>query len=104
MAVNLLPPNPSSLHPVPGVALGVDMAGGRKPNRKDLLVMRLAPGATVAAVFTQNRFCAAPVVLAKAHLQAQAQIAAMVVNTGNANAGTGDDAIRRALTACEAQA
>jgi glutamate N-acetyltransferase/amino-acid N-acetyltransferase len=104
MAVNLLPPNPSSLHPVAGVALGVAMAGVRKPNRKDLLVMRLAPGTTLAAVFTQNRFCAAPVILAKKHLQAHEQIAALVVNTGNANAGTGDDGIRRAVKVCDALA
>src|ERR1700716_504161 len=104
MAVNLLPPNPSSLHPVAGVALGVAVAGVRKPNRKDLLVMRLAPGTTLAAVFTQNRFCAAPVILAKEHLVAQTQIAALVVNTGNANAGTGDDGIRRALKVCAALA
>jgi glutamate N-acetyltransferase/amino-acid N-acetyltransferase len=104
MAVNLLPPNPNLLHPVPGVVLGVAMAGIRKPDRKDLLVVRLAPGTTVAAVFTQNRFCAAPVILAKEHLQAEGQIAALVVNTGNANAGTGDDGIRRAVRVCDALA
>ena len=104
MAVNLFPPDPSSLHPIPGVELGVAMAGVRKPNRKDVLVIRLAPGSEVAAVFTQNRFCAAPVILAKKHLQSEPGIAALVVNTGNANAGTGDDGIRRALRACDALA
>ncbi len=63
MAVNLSPPDPGALHAVAGVELGVAMAGIKKPDRKDLLVMRLSPGATVAGVFTQNRFCAAPVLV-----------------------------------------
>src|SRR5258706_5545116 len=104
MAVNLLPPDPGTLHSVPGVELGVAMAGVRKANRKDLLVMRLVPGSEVAAVFTQNRFCAAPVILAKKHLPSEPGIAALVVNTGNANAGTGDDGIKRALRVCDALA
>jgi glutamate N-acetyltransferase/amino-acid N-acetyltransferase len=78
------------------------MAGIKKPGRKDLLVMRFAPGAAVAGVFTRNRFCAAPVVLAKKHLKNE--VAALVVNTGNANAGTGEDGVRRALQVCEALA
>jgi glutamate N-acetyltransferase/amino-acid N-acetyltransferase len=102
MAVNLSPPNPAALHPVPGVELGVAMAGVRKASRKDLLVMRLAPGTAVAGVFTQNRFCAAPVILARKHLANEVQ--ALVVNTGNANAGTGEDGIRRALLVCDALA
>ncbi|HYR33802.1 MAG TPA: bifunctional glutamate N-acetyltransferase/amino-acid acetyltransferase ArgJ [Burkholderiales bacterium] len=102
MAVNLPPPDPASLHPVPGVELGVAMAGVRKASRKDLLVMRLAPGTAVAGVFTQNRFCAAPVIVAKKHLRNDVQ--ALVVNTGNANAGTGDEGVRRALQVCEALA
>mgnify|MGYP003694095131 CR=1 FL=1 len=95
MAVNLAPPDPASLHPVPGVELGVAMAGVRKADRKDLLVMRLAEGAAVAGVFTQNRFCAAPVILARKNL-AKGDIRALVVNTGNANAGTGADGLKRA--------
>jgi glutamate N-acetyltransferase / amino-acid N-acetyltransferase len=98
MAVNLPPPDPKSLHSVPGVELGIAMAGIKKPNRKDLLVMRLAPGATVAGVFTRNRFCAAPVLLAKKHLKNA--VHALVVNTGNANAGTGKDGLDRALSVC----
>jgi len=74
------------------------MAGVKKANRKDLLVMRLAPGAKVAGVFTQNRFCAAPVILAKRHLKNE--VRALVVNTGNANAGTGKDGLQRALRVC----
>ncbi len=101
MAVNLLPPDPRALHPVAGVELGVAMAGVRKPNRKDLLVVRLAKGTTVAGVFTRNRFCAAPVTLAKKHL-ASAQVRSLVVNTGIANAGTGKDGLKRAFQVCTA--
>jgi len=104
MAVNLAPPDPSQLHPVAGVELGVAMAGVKKPDRKDLMVMRLAPGTTIAGVFTRNRYCAAPVLLAKRHLGAAKGVRALVVNTGNANAGTGADGERRALRVCEALA
>jgi glutamate N-acetyltransferase / amino-acid N-acetyltransferase len=102
VAVNLETPNADSLFPIPGVELGVAMAGIKKPGRKDLLVMRLAPGSTVAGVFTQNRFCAAPVILARKHLKNEIQ--ALVVNTGNANAGTGADGLKRATQVCEALA
>jgi glutamate N-acetyltransferase/amino-acid N-acetyltransferase len=102
MAVNLRAPEQASLHPVSGVELGIAMAGVRKGNRKDLLVMRLAPGTAVAGVFTKNRFCAAPVSLAKRHLRHP--VRALVVNTGNANAGTGADGLRRALEVCRATA
>ena len=101
MAVNLPPPDPASLHPVPGVELGVAMAGVRKAERKDLLVMRLAEGSAVAGVFTRNRFCAAPVILARKNLE-KGDIRALVVNTGNANAGTGADGLKRAARVCEA--
>ena len=104
MAVNLSPPRPESLHPVAGVELGVAMAGVRKAGRKDLLVMRLAPGAAVAGVFTKNRFCAAPVLVCKKNLSGKAGIRALVVNTGNANAGTGKEGIRRAMEVCKAVA
>src|SRR3954465_12076791 len=102
MAVNLPPPDTATLHPVPGVDLGVAMAGVRKANRKDLLVLRLAPGSAVAGVFTQNRFCAAPVILARKHLKNDVQ--ALVVNTGNANAGTGKRGLEDAMRVCEALA
>jgi len=78
------------------------MAGIKKPGRKDLLVMRLAPGSTVAGVFTQNRFCAAPVVLCRERLGNE--VKALVVNTGNANAGTGEDGLTRARIVCDALA
>jgi glutamate N-acetyltransferase/amino-acid N-acetyltransferase len=87
---------------VAGVELGVAMAGIKKPGRKDLLVMRLAPGSAVAGVFTQNRFCAAPVLIARKNLGNE--IRALVVNTGNANAGTGEDGLKRAAQVCEALA
>jgi glutamate N-acetyltransferase/amino-acid N-acetyltransferase len=102
MAVNLAPPDPAALHPVAGVELGTAMAGVKKPGRRDLLVMRLAPGAAAAGVFTRNRFCAAPVLLAKRNLRNA--VRALVVNTGNANAGTGADGIRRAQAVCAAAA
>jgi glutamate N-acetyltransferase/amino-acid N-acetyltransferase len=102
LAVNLDSPQASSLLAIPGVELGVAMAGIKKPNRKDLLVMRLAPGASVAGVFTQNRFCAAPVVIAREHIDNE--VRALVVNTGNANAGTGEDGLKRAAQVCEALA
>jgi glutamate N-acetyltransferase/amino-acid N-acetyltransferase len=98
MAVNLPPPDPAQLFAVPGVELRVAMAGIKKPNRKDLLVMRLAPGAKAAGVFTRNRFCAAPVLLAKKHLKNS--VRALVVNTGNANAGTGKEGLACAHAVC----
>jgi glutamate N-acetyltransferase/amino-acid N-acetyltransferase len=76
------------------------MAGIKKPGRKDLLVMRLAPGAAVAGLFTKNRFCAAPVVLCKKNIRNE--VKALVINTGNANAGTGEDGVKRAAQVCEA--
>jgi glutamate N-acetyltransferase/amino-acid N-acetyltransferase len=100
MAVNLVPTRAEDLLPVTGVALGVAEAGVRKANRKDLLVMRLAEGATVAGVFTQNRFCAAPVIVCKEHLSLARPVRALVVNTGNANAGTGEDGLARARESC----
>ena len=107
MAVNLSAPDPRALHAVDGVKLGVAEAGIRKADRKDLLVMRLEDGARVAGVFTQNRFCAAPVVVAREHLARSAEgrsIRALVVNTGNANAGTGDPGLADARATCDALA
>jgi glutamate N-acetyltransferase / amino-acid N-acetyltransferase len=102
MAVNLPAPDPAQLLAVAGIELGVARAGIRKPGRKDLLLARLAPGAAVAGVFTQNRFPAAPVIVAKKHLRGT--VRALVVNTGNANAGTGRDGLKRARTVCAAVA
>ena len=104
MPVNLQPAQPERLFPVAGVELGIAMAGVRKPNRKDVLLMRIAPGATVAGVFTQNRFCAAPVLVCREHLDARRpgrSIRALVINTGCANAGTGDQGIAAARRTCD---
>ncbi|WP_298834622.1 bifunctional glutamate N-acetyltransferase/amino-acid acetyltransferase ArgJ [uncultured Piscinibacter sp.] len=102
MPVNLSAPHPADLHPVAGVELGVAMAGVRKANRRDVLVVKLAAGSSVAGVFTQNRFCAAPVQVCREHLAAGLGIRAIVVNTGNANAGTGADGLARARSTCAA--
>jgi glutamate N-acetyltransferase/amino-acid N-acetyltransferase len=104
MPVNLSAPRASDLLPVPGVRIGVAEAGIRKAHRKDLTVVLIDDGAQVAGVFTQNRFCAAPVQVCREHLAAGHGIRAMVINTGNANAGTGDDGLVRARTACIALA
>jgi glutamate N-acetyltransferase/amino-acid N-acetyltransferase len=104
MPVNLARPDAASLHPVAGVRVGVAKAGIRKPDRKDLLVIALDRGAAVAGLFTRNRFCAAPVIVAKEHLAAGEGIRALVVNTGNANAGTGEDGLGRARKVCDAAA
>jgi glutamate N-acetyltransferase/amino-acid N-acetyltransferase len=100
MPVNLIPPQAEHLLPVKGVALGVAEAAIKKPGRRDLLVIMLDAGAKVAGVFTQNRFCAAPVRLAKQHLNSGMPLHALLVNTGNANAGTGEEGIKRARLAC----
>jgi glutamate N-acetyltransferase / amino-acid N-acetyltransferase len=101
MAVNFPTIDPKSLIPIPGLALGIAEAGIKRANRKDVLVMRLTPGSTVAGVFTQNRFCAAPVQLCKQHLLEANPIEALIVNTGNANAGTGEEGLHRAFRTCQ---
>jgi len=104
MAVNLQIPHASDIHAVPGVEIGVTEAGIRKANRRDLTVFKLAPGTTVAGVFTRNRFRAAPVQLCETHLATGCPIAALVINTGNANAGTGASGLQHAQQTCEALA
>ena len=103
MAVNLSAPGADSLHPVAGVRIGVAEAGIRKAGRKDLTVFLFDEGTAVGGVFTQNRFCAAPVQVCRDHL-ARGDIRAMVINTGNANAGTGEDGLVRARATCIAAA
>ncbi len=100
MPVNLKLPAASDLSAVAGVEIGVAEAGIRKAGRKDLLVLRLAAGSAVAGVFTQNRFCAAPVTVCREHLAAKADIRVLVINTGNANAGTGAEGLANARATC----
>jgi glutamate N-acetyltransferase / amino-acid N-acetyltransferase len=115
MPVNLPLPNTDDLKPIAGVRLGITQAGIKKANRKDLLVIELAPGSTAAGVFTLNRFCAAPVTICREHLlnasrgvaagnAVNSEIRALVINTGNANAGTGVQGMANARSTCDALA
>ena len=104
MPVNLSAPDPAALFAVPGVSIGVAEAGVRKANRKDLTVVLIDEGSAVGGVFTQNRFCAAPVQVCRDHLAANYGIRAMVINTGNADAGTGEDGLMRTRSTCIALA
>jgi glutamate N-acetyltransferase/amino-acid N-acetyltransferase len=104
MPVNLPAPNAAELYPIAGVRIGVAEAGIRKANRKDLTVVLIDAGASVSGVFTQNRFCAAPVQVCREHLDKAKGIRAMLINTGNANAGTGLDGLGRARSTCAALA
>ena len=109
MPVNLAAPLASSLLDIDGLRIGVTEAGVRKANRKDLTVVLMDEGASVAGVFTQNRFCAAPVQVCREHLALNTStgavgIRAMVINTGNANAGTGEDGLKRARSTCQSLA
>lgn len=100
MPVNLNNPNPAELYPIAGLRIGVTEAGVRKTNRKDLTVVLIDKGASVSGVFTQNRFCAAPVQICREHLDSGHGVRALLINTGNANAGTGADGRLRAMSTC----
>jgi glutamate N-acetyltransferase/amino-acid N-acetyltransferase len=104
MPVNLSAPNAAELFSIAGVSIGVAEAGIRKANRKDLTVVLIDEGSAVGGVFTQNRFCAAPVQICREHLALGRGIRAMLINTGNANAGTGEDGRKRAIHTCNALA
>ncbi len=104
MAVNLPQLQASSLHAVPGIELGYAMAGIKKPGRKDVLLITLTENTSVAGVFTLNRFCAAPVQVCKEHLSASNSIRTLIINTGNANAGTGQTGLLDARSTCQAVA
>jgi len=104
MPVNLPLPDAATLFPIAGVRMGVTEAGVRKANRKDLTVVLIDEGASVSGVFTSNRFCAAPVQVCREHLGSGQAVRAMVINTGNANAGTGADGLSRARSTCMALA
>ena len=104
MPVNLPPVDPAKLSPIDGVRIGIAEAGVRKANRKDLTVFLLDEGASVAGVFTSNRFCAAPVQVCREHLAQGNAVRALVINTGNANAGTGAPGLAHARQTCDALA
>ncbi len=104
MPVNLPVPLAAELLPVSGVRVGVTEAGIRKPDRKDLSVVLIEQGASVGAVFTTNRFCAAPVQVCREHLATGSGVRALLINTGNANAGTGAEGLARARSTCAALA
>ena len=104
MPVDLAPPDPANLYPISGLRIGVVEAGIRKAGRKDLTLFLLDADASVGAVFTSNRFCAAPVQICQTHLASGAAIRALLINTGNANAGTGADGLARARSTCDALA
>lgn len=102
MPVNLKPLTIDSISPIKGISLGTAKAHIKKPNRKDLLLVTIAEGSRVSGVFTQNAFCAAPVLLCKEHLKNESSIRALIINTGCANAGTGEEGILSAKETCEA--
>ena len=105
MPVNIIPPLSEELLPIRGLSLGIAAAGIKKTNCNDLLLMVLDEGSRVAGLFTQNRFCAAPVIVAKEHLSGlNSSVRALVINTGNANAGTGQQGIDSARSTCSAVA
>ena len=101
MPVNLKALTIDSIFPIKGISLGITKAHIKKPNRKDLLLVTIAEGSKVSGVFTQNAFCAAPVLLCKKYLKNTSGIRALIVNTGCANAGTGEDGILKAKETCE---
>ena len=104
MAVNYRETPAGQLQAIDGIRLFVGQAGIKKPQHDDLTLMLLSDGSTVGAVFTQNRFCAAPVRICKQHLFDADGVRALVINTGNANAGTGEEGRDRAMAVCEAAA
>ena len=104
MAVNFHIPSPENIHAVPGVEIGIASAGIKKAGNRDLTVFKFTPGTSVAGVFTRNRFRAAPVQICESRLRCDQEIRALLVNTGNANAGTGSDGMNRALQSCQALA
>ncbi|NOL52365.1 bifunctional glutamate N-acetyltransferase/amino-acid acetyltransferase ArgJ [Pelistega suis] len=97
MPVNFHIPDVKDIHLVAGVQIGIASAGIKKPGKKDITVFQFAPGTTVAGVFTTNRFCAAPVQICKQRLTSGNDIRALLINTGNANAGTGETGYQNAL-------
>src|SRR5450631_4928036 len=104
MPVNYTPPTPEQLLPVRGITLGTAAAGIKRWARDDVLLIELAPGSRASGVFTQNRFCAAPVIVCREHLSLERETRALVINAGNANAGTGATGLADARATCAAVA
>jgi len=104
MPVNYTPPTPEQLLPVRGITLGTAAAGIKRWTRDDVLLVKLSPGSHASGVFTQNRFCAAPVIVCREYLSLARQTRALLINAGNANAGTGDAGIEAARRTCAAVA
>ncbi len=104
MPVNYTPPNPDQLLPVRGVTLGTAAAGIKRWTRDDVLLIQLSPDSRAAGVFTQNRFCAAPVIVCRDHLSRGGPTRALLINAGNANAGTGETGVADARSTCAAVA
>jgi glutamate N-acetyltransferase/amino-acid N-acetyltransferase len=96
-------PTLGTLYPVTGIRLSAVSAGIKKPGRRDVVLVEICDGATVAATFTQNAFCAAPVSIAKQHLS-QSKPRYLLINTGNANAGTGEQGLSDAMLCCQSLA
>lgn len=103
MAVNLSAPTATELKPIKGIRLATASAGIKKPGRQDVVLIELAPGSHTAAVYTQNAFCAAPVIICREH-QRQTPTRYLLINSGNANAGTGDAGLVAAKACCQAVA
>ena len=95
--------NTLNLIPIKGIKLGTTCANIKQPNRKDLVLIELSESTTTAAVFTKNQFCAAPVLVSKEHLKAN-QPRYLLINTGNANAGTGEQGLKDSKKSCVAVA
>jgi glutamate N-acetyltransferase / amino-acid N-acetyltransferase len=104
MPVNYTPPTPEQLLPVRGITLGTAAAGIKRWTRDDVLLVKLSPGSHASGVFTQNRFCAAPVIVCREHLAQSRHTRALLINAGNANAGTGDAGLAAARLTCAAVA
>jgi len=104
MPVNYTPPTPEQLLPVRGITLGTAAAGIKRWTRDDVLLVKLSPGSHASGVFTQNRFCAAPVIVCREHLARNRNTRALLINAGNANAGTGESGLAAARLTCEAVA
>lgn len=104
MSINLQIPARDAIHPVHGLRIGTAQAGIRKAGQRDLTVMLLDEGSAVAGVFTRNRFRAAPVQVCESHLASGEPTRALVINTGNANAGTGAAGLQAARETCAALA